>query len=55
LLHATEKIFAAASSQLSGNVTGEMENITILSQAYGVAQHHDAVAGTTTYKSYHFR
>ena len=44
LLHTVNEYFTL--SQLSHNVSGHLESINVLERAMGVAQHHDAVAGT---------
>ncbi len=46
-LHAAEKLATTASANFSNAVSPEnLEKIFSLAQALGIAQHHDAVAGT---------
>jgi lysosomal alpha-mannosidase len=47
VLHATDKLFSSALGVLSNlNTSSGLKKIDILSEAFSVTQHHDAVAGT---------
>lgn len=47
-LHLTDKLYVTSGMWSSPNVnaTNMFEQIEVLTEAFGIAQHHDAVAGT---------